>query len=178
MLVNGLQSLNQKAIAATNALKGEREDLLQTREKLKKEIVVRINSETALHQSEQKYRLLAENIQDVIWMMDMNFAFTYVSPSIERLQGWSPNEYLTLPLNEIMAPASLNKVMDEFKLQFDLGQKSDSYARTCTLELELLRKSGSSVWAEVTASFLLNESAYPIGMLGVARDITERRRGG
>jgi PAS domain S-box-containing protein len=175
VLVNGLQSLNQKAIAAANALKEEREDLLQTREKLEKEIVVRVNSETALHQSEQKYRLLAENIQDVIWMMDLNFAFTYVSPSVERLQGWSPNEYLTLPLNEIMTPASLNKVIGEFNLQVELGQKSGSYARTCTLELELLRKSGSLVWAEVTASFLLGESGYPIGMLGVTRDITERR---
>jgi PAS domain S-box-containing protein len=176
VLVNGLQSSNQKTTAATNALKEEREVLLRTRDKLKKEIVVRINSKKALHQSEQKYRLLAENIQDVIWMMDMNFAFTYVSPSIERLQGWSPNEYLTLPLNEIMAPASLNKVIDEFNLQFDLGQKSGSYATTCILELELLRKSGSSVWAEVTASFLMGESANPIGMLGVTRDITERRR--
>ena len=176
VLVNGLQTLNQKAVAATNALKEEREDLLQTREKLEKEIVVRVNSETALHQSEQKYRLLAENIQDVIWMMDMNFAFTYVDPSIERLQGWSPSEYLTLPLNQIMAPASLNKVIGEFNLQVDLGQKSGSYARTCTLELELLRKSNSSVWAGVTASFLLGESGYPIGMLGVTRDITERRR--
>ena len=176
VLVNGLQSLNQKAIAATNALKEEREDLLRTREKLEKEIVVRVNSETALHQSEQKYRLLAENIQDVIWMMDMNFAFTYVSPSVERLQGWSPNEYLALPLNEIMTPASLNKVIGEFNLQVELGQKSGSYARTCTLELELLHKSNSSVWAEVTASFLLGESGYPIGMLGVTRDITERRR--
>ena len=107
VLVNGLQSLNQKTIAATNALREEREDLLQTREKLEKEIVVRVHSETALHQSEQKYRLLAENIQDVIWMMDMNFAFTYVSPSIEQLQGWSPNQYLSLPLNQIMTPASL-----------------------------------------------------------------------
>jgi two-component system, cell cycle sensor histidine kinase and response regulator CckA len=176
VLVNGLQSLNQKTIAATNALKEEREDLLQTRKKLKKEIVVRVNSEAALHQSEQKYRLLAENIQDVIWMMDMNFAFTYVSPSIDRLQGWSPDEYLALPLNQIMAPASLNKVLDEFSLQVDLGQKSGLYARACTLELELLRKNGSRVWAEVTASFLLGEGGYPIGMLGVSRDITERRR--
>ncbi len=176
VLVDGLQSLNQKAIAATSALKEEREDLLRTREDLKEEIVVRIHSETALHQSEQKYRLLAENIQDVIWMMDMNFAFTYVSPSVERLQGWSPNEYLALPLNEVMTPASLKKVIGEFNLQFDLGQKSGSYARTCTLELELLRHSGFPVWAEVTASFLLSESGCPIGVLGVTRDITERRR--
>ena len=85
VLVNGLQTLNKKSEAATNAYRDERADLLRTREKLKQEIVVRMNSERALRQSEQKYRLLAENIQDVIWMMDMKFAFTFVSPAIERL---------------------------------------------------------------------------------------------
>ena len=45
-----------------------------------------------------------------------------------------------------------------------------------TLELELLRRSDSSVWSEVTASFLLGEDGNPIGVLGVTRDITERRK--
>jgi len=176
VLVNGLQALNQKTETATTALKDERADLLHTREKLKQEIVVRINSERALRQSEKKYRLLAENIQDVIWMMDMRFTFTYVSPSIERLQGWTPNEYVKLRLEEVLAPASLNRVFDEFNRHYELGRESGSFARSCTLEIELLRRGGSSVWAEVTASFLLGEDSHPIGMLGMARDITERRR--
>ena len=176
VMVNGLQALNQKTVAATKALKDERADLLRIREKLKEEILVRIESEKALHQSEQKYRLLAENIHDVIWMMDMNFIVTYVSPSIERLQGWSPNEYLKLTLEEVLEPASLGRAFDEFNIQCDLGRKSNSFGKSCTLELELLRKNGSSVWAEVTASFLLGENGSPIGMLGMAHDITERRR--
>jgi PAS domain S-box-containing protein len=176
VLVNGLQALNRKTETATHALKDERADLLRTREKLKQEIVVRINSEKALRQSEQKYRLLAENIQDVIWMMDMNFTFTYVSPSIERLQGWTPNEFVKLRPQEVLAPSSLSKVFDEFNRHYELGRESGSFARSCTLELELLRRGGSPVWTEVTASFLLGEDGHPVGLLGMARDITERRR--
>ena len=176
VLVNGLQALNKKTEAATNAYRDERADLLRTREKLKQEIVVRMNSERALRQSEQKYRLLAENIQDVIWMMDMKFTFTFVSPSIERLQGWTPHEYLKLRLEEVLVPASLNKVFEEFNRQFELGRESGSFARSSTLELELLRRDGASVWSEVTASFLLGEDGKPIGVLGMTRDITERRK--
>jgi two-component system cell cycle sensor histidine kinase/response regulator CckA len=176
VLVNGLQALNKKTEAATNAYRDERADLLRTREKLKQEIVVRMNSERALRRSEQKYRLLAENIQDVIWMMDMTFAFTFVSPSIERLQGWTPHEYLKLKLEDLLAPASLTRVLEEFNRQYEVGRESGSFVRSSTLELELLRKDGSSVWSEVTASFLLGEDGIPIGVLGVTRDITERRK--
>ena len=176
VLVNGLQALNKKTVAATKALKDERADLLRIREKLKEEILVRVESEKALHQSEQKYRLLAENIHDVIWMMDMNFVLTYVSPSIERLQGWAPNEYLKLSLDEVLAPESLSRAFDEFNVQCDIGRESNSFGKSCTLELELLLKKGSSVWVEVTASFLLGKNGSPIGIVGVAHDITERRR--
>lgn len=176
VLVNGLQTLNKKSEAATNAYRDERADLLRTREKLKQEIVVRMNSERALRQSEQKYRLLAENIQDVIWMMDMKFAFTFVSPAIERLQGWTHHEYMKLRLEESLTPASLKKVFEEFNRQYELGLASGSFARSSTLEIELLRRDGSSVWSEVTASFLLGEDGMPIGVLGVSRDITERRK--
>jgi PAS domain S-box-containing protein len=176
VLVNGLQALNKKTEAATNAYRDERADLLRTREKLKQEIVVRMNSERALRQSEQKYRLLAENIQDVIWMMDMTFAFTFVSPSIERLQGWTPREYSKLKLEEVLAPASLTSVFKEFNRQYKVGRDSGSFVRSSTLELELLHRDGSSIWSEVTASFLLGEDGKPVGVLGVTRDITERRK--
>ena len=129
VLVNGLQALNKKTETATNALKDERADLLQTREELKQEILIRMNSEKALRQSEEKYRLLAENIQDVIWMMDMQFAFTFVSPSIERLQGWTPNEYVKLRLEDLMTPESLDKVLNEFNRKYSLRQETGIFCR-------------------------------------------------
>ena len=109
-------------------------------------------------------------------MMDMKFAFTFVSPSTERLQGWTPQEYLKLKLEELLAPASLTRVIEEFNRQYEVGRESGSFVRSSTLELELLCRDGSSVWSEVTASFLLGEDGKPIGVLGVTRDITERRK--
>jgi two-component system, cell cycle sensor histidine kinase and response regulator CckA len=175
-LVNGMQALNQKIVTSSKALKDERTDLLRTREKLKAEIADRMRSEKALYRSEQKYRLLAENIQDVIWMMDMNLNFTYVSPSIKKMQGWDSDEYMNLTLDKIMKPASLSKVFDAFNLQSNLALSHGPVSGSCSLELELLHKGGASLWAEVTASFLKGKNNHPVGVLGVAHDITGRLR--
>jgi PAS domain S-box-containing protein len=174
VLVNGLQTLNRQARAAAAALEEERTELLKTKEILALEIAERLKSELALQQSERSYRLLAENVKDVIWTMDMNLRFTYVSAAAQELQGWAPPEFLALKLEEIMTPASVEKVLAAFGREYRLGEQSGSFERSATLELELNRKLGSTVWAEVTASFLLDENRRPVGILGVTRDITER----
>jgi two-component system, cell cycle sensor histidine kinase and response regulator CckA len=174
VLVNGLQAMNRKTQAATAALQDERENLIHAKDRLKNEIQVRRQSEKDLQQSERKYRLLAENIQDVIWTMDMQLRFTYLSPAIEAMQGWSPNEYKQLKLEEVMTPESTLRVLTEFAEQYRLGEQSGSFQRSTTLELDLIRKAGGIVKAEVTASFLLDDAGHPVGVLGVTRDITER----
>jgi PAS domain S-box-containing protein len=174
VLVNGLQALNRRTEAATEALQQERENLIQTKDKLKQEIQVRRQSEKDLQQSERKYRLLAENIQDVIWTMDMKLRFTYLSPAIERLLGWNADEYRQFKLEELLAPDSVVKVLNEFKEQYRRAQHSGSFQRSATLELDMVRKDGGRAKVEVTASFLLDDAGNPIGILGVTRDITER----
>jgi PAS domain S-box-containing protein len=176
VLVNGLQALNRKSVAAAFALQQEREALIQTKDQLKQEIEVRRQSEKNLQQSERKYRLLAENIQDVIWTMDMKMRFTYLSPAIERLQGWRPDEYHQFTLEQLMTPESVAKVLHEFKEQYRRGQQSGSFQRSAMLELDMLRRDGGLVKVEVTASFLLDDQGSPIGVLGVTRDITERHK--
>lgn len=176
VLVNGLQSLNRKTEAATAALREEREALIMTKERLNEEILVRLQSERDLRQSERTYRLLAENIQDVIWTTDMELRFTYISPTITRLLGWTTEEFKCQKLENLMTPESLGRALEEFERQYDLGRQSGSFQRSTILEIELLRRDGSGVWAEVTASFLLDEAGSPLGVLGVARDITERIR--
>ncbi len=176
VLVNGLQALNHRTRQATAALEQERAELLETKEELQREIRVRKNSEKALRASERKYRLLAENISDVIWTMDLEFRLTYVSPAGEAMQGWSPGEFLGLRLDQILTPDSVEKVMTEFSRRYDHDQKAGSFQGASTVEVEMYRKDGTTMWAEVTASFILNEDNTPIGILGVTRDITERRR--
>ena len=175
-LVNGLQSLNRKTERATADLRAEREALMLTKEKLKQEIAVRRESEKALQQRERLYRTLAENIKDVIWTMDLNFRFTYVSPATQALQGWTVEELLELRLEDILTPGSLNRIYEEFQKETALAAQTGSYSRSTTLELELFHKDGTTVWAEVTASFLLDEDGRPVGILGVTRDITERNK--
>lgn len=176
VLVNGLQAMNLRTLAATQALKDERADLLRTREKLREEIAVRRASEQALRESEQKYRLLAENVRDVIWMTDLELRYTFVSPSIQVLQGFTPEEHHGLKIEQLLTPDSLARARRELARQLELGRQSGSYERSVTLEVDLLHKDGRIIPAEVSASFLLGEGGTPIGILGVTRDITERRR--
>ncbi len=162
VLVNGLQSMNQRTLQTAAALESERAELLKTREELR--------------QSELKYRLLAENISDVIWTMDLGFHFTYVSPAVYQQQGWTPEEYKAHRLEEILTPESVQKVLNEFQRRTIDAREPQSLVAPSTLELEIKRKDGSMLWAEITASFLLDAGNAPIGVLGVTRDITERRR--
>jgi two-component system, cell cycle sensor histidine kinase and response regulator CckA len=174
VLVNGLETLNREARLATARLKEERAELLKTKEVLAQEITERRRSELALQQSERSYRLLAENVKDVIFTMDLNLRFTYVSASAEAMLGWTPAELLAFKLEDIMTPASLEKALDLLHKEHWLGRETRSLEKSVTLEIELYRKEGSKVWAEVTASSLLDENHRPLGTLGVARDITER----
>lgn len=174
VLVNGLETLNREARLATARLREERAELLKTKEVLAQEITERRRSELALQQSERSYRLLAENVKDVIFTMDLNLRFTYVSASAEAMLGWTPAELPDFKLEDIMTPASLEKVLDLLHKEHRIDRETRSLEKSATVEIELYRKEGSTVWAEVTASSLLDENHRPLGILGVARDITER----
>ena len=158
------------------ALRESREQAREALSDLGREMSERKQIEAALVASESRYRLMAENIQDVIWTMGMDFQFTYVSPVAAKMQGWSPREFLALKANDIMTRKSFEKVAAVFTEKHSLGEATGDFNRSATLELELLHKNGTRVPAEVTAAFALGEDNRPVGMLGVTRDITDRVR--
>ncbi|MEA2038554.1 MAG: PAS domain S-box protein [Thermodesulfobacteriota bacterium] len=133
--------------------------------------------EKALVESERRYRLLAENISDVIWTMDMDMRFTYVSSSTYNLTGYTVEEHVNLTLDEFLTPDSFEVASRVFNEEIAIeGSGLSNPSRTRLLELEQVRKDGSTLWVEVKASFLRDPDGRPIGVLGVTRDISERKR--
>lgn len=138
------------------------------------DISERKRTEQLLQESERHYRLLADNVTDIIFTMDMNLRYTYVSPSVTRLSGYSVGEAMGHTLQEVLTPASLKVAMDAFaeeEVLEDMEEKS--LTRSRTLRLEMYRKDGSTFWAEVRVTALRDQDGQPVGFVGIARDISE-----
>lgn len=142
---------------------------------LNQEIQSRKAAQEQLEQSESRYRLLADNVKDVIWMVDMELNYTFVSPSCEALQGWTVEEFLQMNLTQSLPSHSLETAAQVIGEELAAGAESGAFHNARILELELNRSDGSTIWAEITGSFLLDDNGQPMGILGVARDISERK---
>jgi PAS domain S-box-containing protein len=138
--------------------------------------VKRNQTEVALSESEERYRLIAENTADTIAIVDLNLNPTYVSPSILKLCGYTVQEAMKRTLNQILPPDSLQKASKMFADQMALESSGTADpARTALMELEQYCKDGSCIWVELAASFLRDNNFKPTGILTVTRDITERK---
>ncbi len=131
----------------------------------------------ALRESEERYRMLADNVRDVIWSADLDLRFTYFSPSVERLRGYSVEESLAQSVQELLTPDSYELAMKIFseELSRKRAEQSDPF-RTRTMELEVTCKDGSTIWTESRTNVLFDAKGEPVGIMGVTRDIAERKR--
>jgi PAS domain S-box-containing protein len=134
------------------------------------------NQTAALVASERKYQVLADNVSDVIWILDLaTLKFDYISPSVERQRGFSRAEALALSLEATLSSASLEEVSQILadELARD-GQPGVDPQRARTIKIQESHKDGTYGWAEVTVSFVRNEDGQPTAIMGVTRDIAER----
>ncbi|MBE9571730.1 MAG: PAS domain S-box protein, partial [Proteobacteria bacterium] len=133
------------------------------------DITSRKQAENALRESEEKYRTLTETATDIIFTLDTKGKFTYINPETEKSTGYTVQDLIGHPFTEVLAPEYIKSTVDRFRQGLS-GETIPIY------EVELLHKNGKKVPVELNVTSLLDADGKPIGRIGIARDITERKR--
>lgn len=135
-----------------------------------RDLTIRQDAEQALQDSEQRYRLLAENASDIIWTADIAGRINYISPSVERLLGYSPEELSERFGELVLTPSSQSRLT---------GATHALMRTTPTLpirvELEVIHRDQQTRWLEANLSLLRDAEGAFIGIQGVGRDIHARK---
>ncbi len=134
-------------------------------------------TEDELRKVVSRYHMLAENISDIIWTLDTNKRFTFVSPSVFKVTGYGVEEILAKGLDELLKPEyhkTALKAIDQALASFEI-EKSELPAMD-TFDAELICKDGSIIWTESKVSLLIGPGKKLLGFLGVTRDASERKQ--
>jgi PAS domain S-box-containing protein len=156
-LASELEKTNRQLIDSKQALESQKANLIE---------------------SERKYRILAENVSDIIWIMDLKTRkFVYISPSIEKIRGFTPEEAKALTLEQTLSPSSLSKTLKILEAELANENKPGTDPlRSRRIEVEQSVKGGGYAWAEAIVSFVRDRSGVPTAVMGVTRDISERKK--
>jgi len=133
--------------------------------------------EEELKKSEEKYRLITDNINDLVWVMDLNLNSIFVSPSFHRILGYTVEERLSISTEKLLTPESYKKVVNTIKDTVNKIQNGiiKDKNHTVKIEVEQIRKDGTIFWAESNVSATYDKNGRIIGIQGVTRDISVRK---
>jgi PAS domain S-box-containing protein len=133
-------------------------------------------TEVELRESEHRYRLIAENATDVIFTLDPDLRFTYVSPSVERLLGWPAAGLIGQPATDFF-PASARSTFSDVAGEILATAETRGPAKVVShvQEQEVHRADGSEIWIEVRTNALRGDDGALVGIMGVICDISDRK---
>lgn len=136
----------------------------------------KIRTFTEIKESERRYRLLADNAADVVWVMNFDGTFIYISPSITALRGFTVEELMDLPVDRHICASSLQTIRPLMEKAKNVLAGIEVDLSPDIFEIEQPCKDGSTIWVEVNATVVFDDHRKPYGVLGVSHNITKRKR--
>ena len=130
----------------------------------------RRRAEETLRDSEETYRELFENANDIVYTHDLTGRFTSINRAAEQVTGYSREEAANMNVAQIVAPEHLKQAMENIRRKVEEGGST-------TYELEIIARDGRRIPLEVSTRLIYRDGNL-VGIQGVARDITDRRRAG
>lgn len=140
-----------------------------------RDISAQVETEKKIRKTAEYYRLLADNVVDVIWEMDYETRrINYVSPSVYSLLGYTPEEFIQLPLSEIFPVKEEEMAID--KIEERVGHFKQGLNQRYVDVFQVKRKEGAIVHIEMHSRFYQSDSTSAIKITGVSSDIGERKK--
>jgi PAS domain S-box-containing protein len=152
--------------ARANAERSESE-VRKSEARIRKVLEEHERAEAAVKESEERYRDLVENANDIVFALDLEGNFASINRAVESLTGYSQTDLIGMNMADFLTPASTDsaRLMTERKLA---GEERTNY------EVDVRARDGHVITLEIS-SRLASQQGKPVGVQGVARDITRRR---
>ena len=141
-----------------------------------KDVTRETEAEIALNKSESRYQLISENTGDVIWIMEIDsWKFNYISPSAYHLTGYTQKNLMKKSIRDIIKIHSYEDISKNLHQRINLLKTGDKSAQVMVNYVNIIHKNGRIVPTEVVTTLLIDENGEINEILGVSRDITERK---
>ena len=124
---------------------------------------------------EEKYRLITENMRDVVWQTTPDLTITFVTTSIKKLLGYESHEIVGRSVKDLLSPASQKHVHDRYpKIMRQLAELKEMDREVFVVEH--IRKDGAPVWTEVVVDPTFDSAGQFLGFQGLTRDISRTQK--
>ncbi|MHB8164621.1 MAG: PAS domain S-box protein [Methanoregula sp.] len=164
--ITDLKEAEQELLRKNEDLNAAFEQLTTTEEELRHNYELISRNEQALRESEEKYRLLTEITDDVIYMIDVQGTLTHISPRITRY-GYTPDEVISRNFTEFIAKEDVTQVLAEF-------EKTVSTGKSTVTTIRIRDKTGTLHWMEDNGAPVLDSSGSVVAISGILRDVSGR----